>query len=371
MAAVHRAPLLLRRHGGGAPGAHIVFDGDDRRISSRGWAWRSPCRCASRCTTATCASRARATACGPSRCSPPPGGGLVCRAQDRYADQLAGKRIANKETFNAAGQKLLTDWAVWDAFKLAQTTADGFTIQKRTNPQSCWLDAVAGRRASAWCSPATSRAGSRSGVKNFWQSYPASLEVRGRHGGGGRTARLALVARSARDGPAPLRHPGARSGFQLRGRAARLQHAARRGAHQRDDAVPHAPPCRPRRRPRCTGASWPRSRRSWWRRRSICTRPGRSASGACPTAPRRPRRRLEDQLDAAFEFYRKEVEQRHWYGFWNYGDVMHQHDGARHDVALRHRRLRLGQHRTGHRHVALVQLPAHRAAPTSSAWRRP
>jgi len=40
---------------------------------------------------------------------------------------------------------------------------------------------------------------------------------------------------------------------------------------------------------------------------------------------------LEDQLDAAFDFYRKEVEQRHWYGFWNYGDVMHQHDGARHE----------------------------------------
>jgi hypothetical protein len=27
-----------------------------------------------------------------------------------YPDQLAGKRIANKESFNAAGQKLLTDW---------------------------------------------------------------------------------------------------------------------------------------------------------------------------------------------------------------------------------------------------------------------
>jgi hypothetical protein len=25
------------------------------------------------------------------------------------------------------------------------------------------------------------------------------------------------------------------------------------------------------------------------------------------------------------------VEQRHWYGFWNYGDVMHQHDGPRHE----------------------------------------
>jgi hypothetical protein len=42
------------------------------------------------------------------------------------------------------------------------------------------------------------------------------------------------------------------------------------------------------------------------------------------------KKQLEDQLDAAFALYHKEVEQRHWYGFWNYGDVMHQHDGPRH-----------------------------------------
>jgi hypothetical protein len=40
---------------------------------------------------------------------------------------------------------------------------------------------------------------------------------------------------------------------------------------------------------------------------------------------------IETQLDAAFDFYHKEVDQRRWYGFWNFGDVMHQHDGARHE----------------------------------------
>jgi hypothetical protein len=39
-----------------------------------------------------------------------------------YPDQLAGKRIANKETFNAAGQKLLSDWAVWDDFNAQPDT---------------------------------------------------------------------------------------------------------------------------------------------------------------------------------------------------------------------------------------------------------
>jgi hypothetical protein len=43
------------------------------------------------------------------------------------------------------------------------------------------------------------------------------------------------------------------------------------------------------------------------------------------------KQQLEDQMDACFAHYHREVDQRHWYGFWNFGDVMHQHDGARHE----------------------------------------
>ena len=39
---------------------------------------------------------------------------------------------------------------------------------------------------------------------------------------------------------------------------------------------------------------------------------------------------LEEQLDRAFSFYQQEVEQRGWYGLYNYGDVMHTYDAARH-----------------------------------------
>ena len=60
--------------------------------------------------------------------------------------------------------------------------------------------------------------------------------------------------------------------------------------------------------------------------------------------------------------------QRQWYGFWNYGDVMHTYDSDRHDVALRRRRLRLGQRRTRLRRCALVRVPALRATRRRSAW---
>lgn len=42
------------------------------------------------------------------------------------------------------------------------------------------------------------------------------------------------------------------------------------------------------------------------------------------------RARVEDRLDAYIDFYRKAIEQNKWYGFWNYGDVMHAYDPVRH-----------------------------------------
>jgi hypothetical protein len=102
----------------------------------------------------------------------PGGGGSV------YPDQLAGKRVPNKEAFNPAGQKLISDWADWDAYKLVQLTPDGFTVQKRTNRLSCWLQAASGGRASGLVFAGDVSGGLAVAVKNFWQSYPAALEVR-------------------------------------------------------------------------------------------------------------------------------------------------------------------------------------------------
>ena len=40
---------------------------------------------------------------------------------------------------------------------------------------------------------------------------------------------------------------------------------------------------------------------------------------------------IEDQLTSTLDFYKAQVDQRSWYGFWNYGDVMHNYDFTRHD----------------------------------------
>jgi hypothetical protein len=40
--------------------------------------------------------------------------------------------------------------------------------------------------------------------------------------------------------------------------------------------------------------------------------------------------KIEDHLDFLFTYYKDQVEQRRWYGFWDYGDFMHTYDTVRH-----------------------------------------
>jgi hypothetical protein len=40
---------------------------------------------------------------------------------------------------------------------------------------------------------------------------------------------------------------------------------------------------------------------------------------------------IEDQLEKAITFYQGQIEQRRWYGFWDFGDVMHSYDAPRHE----------------------------------------
>jgi hypothetical protein len=49
-----------------------------------------------------------------------------------------------------------------------------------------------------------------------------------------------------------------------------------------------------------------------------------------PDSTTKGKRWIEEQLNKAIAFYQQEIDQREWYGFWNYGDVMHSYDAARH-----------------------------------------
>ena len=245
-----------------------------------------------------------------------------------FAQQLEGIRLPNKQSFQAEGQKLLADWAVWDSYKLEQPTADGFVIQKRTNPRSCWLDASWGHRASGLAFVGDCSGGLSVGLRNMWQSYPAAIEV---HGASAGVAELRVWLWSP-DAPAmDLRHYDIKAhdldssyedvqpGFSTPhgvGRTSELMLFPSPGIPSREQIAKQA---RLSQQPPLPVASpeYIHSAKVF----GIWSLPDRSLPA---------RAALEDHLDAAFALYHREVEQRHWYGFWNFGDVMHTHDGPRH-----------------------------------------
>ncbi len=250
------------------------------------------------------------------------------RGNTIYADQLAGKRILNKENFDPAGQKLLTDLAIWDSYKLTQLDADAFTIQKRTNPQSCWLHAGDGKRASGLAFVGDVSGGIGISVRNFWQSYPAALEV---HNATTKVAQLYAWLWSPDASAMDLRHYDTKAhdlnssyedvqpGFSTPngiGRTSELVLFPSASVPSREDAVKQAklaqePPllvCPP---------EYLHSRPVF----GVWSLPDRSTPY---------KKAMEDDLEAALAMYLREVEQRHWYGFWDFGDVMHSYDAARH-----------------------------------------
>lgn len=245
-----------------------------------------------------------------------------------YEDQLAGKRVPNKAYFDAAGQKLLTDLAIWDSYKLNQLNSDGFLIEKRTNRQSCWLHAADGKRSSGLAFVGDVSGGLAVSIRNFWQSYPAALEIRNATSN---SAQLFAWLWSPDTQAMDLRHYDTKAhdlnssyedvqpGFSTPsgiGRTSELMLFPSTSVPSRENCVAQAqitqdPPV------------------------LVCSPTylhGTSVFGiwSLPDRSTPYKKAMEDDLDAVLAMYLKEVEQRRWYGFWDFGDVMHTYDPNRH-----------------------------------------
>lgn len=247
---------------------------------------------------------------------------------DVYPVQLEGQRVPNRAQMNKQGLAMVNSWAIWNDFKLVQLNPDGFIIQKRTNPQSTWLFSAAGKRSCGMAFVGDVSGGLGIGIKNFWQSYPAELQV---ENASSPAAQLTAWIWSPEAVAMDLRHYDTR-------------------AHGLEAAYEDVQP----------GNSTPfgiarTSELTLWPMGSVPTKSTTAAmakTGAAPpvlvASPRyyhdvrafglwsvrdtsTPfKAAIEEELDAVLNLYLGQVDQRNWYGFWNYGDVVHSFDRARH-----------------------------------------
>lgn len=246
-----------------------------------------------------------------------------------YQVQLEGKRVPDKAAFTRPNQQLLTDFAVWDGFKLSQVSPNGFTIVKRTGTEASWLSAAAGHRAEGLVYAGDVSGGLAVSLKNFWQSYPSSLEINNARSP---EATLKVSMWSAEGPPMDLRHydtiaHGLNSTYEDVQEGLSTPYGIARTSElilMPVDSVPSKEKLAMMSR---EGAFAPRL---------VCIPEYYHQAGAFGTLWSLPDRStparewMENQLDSSIIYYRKMIDQHSWYGFWNYGDIMHSQDPQRH-----------------------------------------
>lgn len=242
--------------------------------------------------------------------------------------QMEGKRIPPYEAFDEKNRELLNDWASWNDYRLSQLTADAFSIRKRTNGDAPWIGTFSGTRSDGYAFAGDITGGLGICLHDFWQSYPSSIEI-----SDARTPVATLTAWlwSPDAEPMDLRHydnvahglnasyedvqEGMSTPYGI-ARTTTLTLLPQGGYTGKKTFADDA------RQLSATSILMPTPEYLYNRRAfGIWSLPDRSTSF---------RTRVEERLDAYIHFYQKAIEQNKWYGFWNYGDVMHAYDPIRH-----------------------------------------
>jgi len=242
--------------------------------------------------------------------------------------QMDGKRIPPYEAFDGKNRDLLDNWASWNDYRLSQLSADAFSIRKRANDNNPWIGTFSGTRSGGYAFVGDITGGLGLCLHDFWQSYPSSLEI-----SGAKTSSATITAWlwSPEGEPMDLRHydnvahdlnasyedvqEGMSTPYGI-ARTTTLTLIPQKGYAGKEAFADVAESLSE------PGILLPtpdylHAQQAF----GLWSLPDRSTSF---------RVRVEDRLDAYIDFYNKAIEQNKWYGFWNYGDVMHAYDPVRH-----------------------------------------
>ncbi len=248
--------------------------------------------------------------------------------------QLQGERIPAYDTFSGMDRQLLDHWAAWDGYRLSQLTDNSFSVRKRATSFVPWIGTFTGKRSPGYVFVGDVSGGLGVGLKDFWQAYPSTLQVdRARS----EEAELTAWLWSPEAEPMNLCHydtiahdlqasyedvqPGMSTPYGIartselwlipqKGYPGKAQVAATAAQLSHDARVLPTP-------------EYLHQKQAF----GLWSLPKAGDSGdSGQSGNSSVERRLTQYLD----YYRDAIEQHKWYGFWNYGDMMHAYDPVRH-----------------------------------------
>ena len=246
------------------------------------------------------------------------------RSRNLQAEQMEGLRIPDYETFDEGNRLLLDNWAQWDGYRLSQLTDNSWSIRKRATSESPWIGTLTGTRASGYAFVGDVSGGLGVCMKDFWQAYPSTIEVSKARSN---EAELTMWLWSPEAEAMNLCHYDTIAHNLL--------------ASYEDVQEGMSTPYGIARTSTMTLKAYDRFpgkdelKRSAYAMAADCRllpTPEylyeKRAFGIW-SLPKDSSDRVEQRLEAYIKAYQGYIEQYKWYGFWNYGDIMHTYDDER------------------------------------------
>jgi hypothetical protein len=251
--------------------------------------------------------------------------------------QYRGERTPAVSTWDTRVSGRLPLIPAFGDYSLRQLSADGFEIRKRTTGGRGWIAVDGGGRAGGLAYVGSPSGGFAVGMRNFWQLHPTQLDIRNAVKD---VAEVTVWLWSPEAQPMDLRfyhdglgqdtYPEQLEGLEITYEDYEPGFGTPFGIARTTELVFWA-----------LGATPPTARLADLTA-AVRTPPQLVAPPAhlhtarvfgdwTPVDRSTPARvEIEDRLDTLFAYHRGQVDQRSWYGFWNYGDVMHTYDPDRH-----------------------------------------
>lgn len=253
------------------------------------------------------------------------------------AAQVAGRPTPPVETWATTVSGRIEKIPAWNDMTLSQPTPDGFTLRKRTAAGRGWIGVTAGGRADGFAYLGDIAGGVGVGIRNFWQSYPVAMDIRdAATDEGSVTAWLyspeaePMDMRFYHDGMGQEDYESQLDGLEITYEDYEPGFGDASGIARTHELTLYAYPATPAIETLAEDAALVADPPQLAVSPEQLHAAGVFGDWSLPDRSNPEKAQLEDQLDALFAFYRDQIDQRRWYGFWNYGDVMHTYDADRH-----------------------------------------
>lgn len=252
--------------------------------------------------------------------------------------QVAGQATPPISTFHPSVANGLPYIPSFGDYSLSQLSPDGFEIRKRTTAGHGWLASTHGQRAAGGGYVGGASGGLAFGIRNFWQSFPAQIDIRHAHT---ESADLtlwlwapdapAMDLRFYHDGMGQDTYKEQLAGLDITYEDYEPEFGTPYGVARTSEleicALDHTP-THEELADRMKDMQDPPL--------LVCSPNDYETSGVfggafTAASPKNAdEKAIEAQLAFYIDYYNKQIEQHRWYGFWNYGDVMHSYDYDRH-----------------------------------------